>query len=465
MDKFSFDLTGIFREGSNYKNDDYFHRLVKFSVTNCVAAIVIATILWSSVKPQWLLIWVSLIFSISISRVLLVYFCKKNDHLAEEAESLHVAALVLILFMGIIWGSLAYIYDSNWSVVQQTSVVGVLMLKALAAIPAYAAILQVYAISLIAILSPLAAVFLYSDQDEFLFNGSVFFVLTGTLIILAKCYHRMFSDEYIENTNNPLFINDVNGSISERVMSNYSKEPSVESNAELLLRTPNKCLERIANINLDLANIQIIPGIGSSHHFIYTDITPHGETYILFADFSVHGPSAKLIDISVSSAFYAMVAEGSTIEEILSKIDSILYIQLPEADFCRASFISLNFNRSKMKLWNGGFPDILIITGNGKSVDRYPSIHIPLGLEAGLHQKAFEEIDLSKGDLVFCCTEGLVDILGGSVVDVGINRLEELLIKNYFDQSLIKGVEKAASKWDLKNNMLVDEISMLEIRN
>ncbi len=286
VNRFTFDLTSIFREESDHEIDDHFHRQIQFSLANGITAIVIATILWSFVTPKWLLTWLSLVFLVSTFRVLLVYFYEEKEQPVRDVESWHIAVLVLILLMGIIWGSLVYIYDPNWPVLQQASVVCVLAVVVFGAIPAYAAVMQVYIISLIAILSPFAAVYLYSNHDDFLFNGSVLLILSTVLVILAKLYHRLLANGVAETPDNICFI-DVNGSMEDKVVQNNSQASLLKSDVDELLPAQIMAIDEgsdiVAKLNIDPTNImqaRINPKVGSGRHFTYTDIAPDGQTSI-----------------------------------------------------------------------------------------------------------------------------------------------------------------------------------------
>lgn len=202
-----------------------------------------------------------------------------------------------------------------------------------------------------------------------------------------------------------------------------------------------------------------------SGDFIYTAKIPDGGTYILFADFSGHGLPAALGAIPVSSVFYSMSAKGYLPSEILKKINADLVTQLSTSQFCCACFISLNPQKTKISVWNSGIPDVLIVKDNGESVDRIPSINLPLGIQIDDDEmNNFKTIRLLKGDLLFFHTHGLTEAWGETRIAFGKERLEELIVNNYRDQNLLEIVMKEVIEHCGSDKKQEDDISMLEIR-
>lgn len=461
MDRASLDLTKLFRKPSDYQIDLLLNQLVHVSLASCVAVSIITVILWPVASHQWLLLWAGALLVLSIFRILLIYSYKKQEQPITDIESWRTFSLVLILLAGLVWGSIAFIYDFSWPPMQQFAVIAILVAVVIGAIPAYAAVMQVYIVSLIAILGPVIAVFLFSKHENFLIYGATLFAISVVLLILAKRYHDIVIKEVGESLQYRKDYHEMKTSHDRLNLVLEEKETE-----EQIARAVYTRIARLKAIEGDGIRGMVEPMGHFSGDFIYSAETPDGQTYILFADFSGHGLPAALGAIPVSSAFYSMTAKGDMPDKILNKINYDLYTQLSTAQFCCACFIVLNADKTKAQVWNGGIPDVLFIKENGQKVERIISAHIPLGIEAGgNNENSFEEVNLSKGDLIFFYTDGLIEAWSETRKSFGKKRLEELVVENYQDKQLLELIMKAVVEHCGTKNTQEDDISMLEIRS
>ncbi len=459
MDKSSLDLTGSVRGCSGYQLKLLFHQLLHVSFASMIAVVFITAILWPVANHQSLLIWVALVLTVTLIRIVLLYFLKKNNPTDAELKPWRMATFALILVAGVVWGSLAFLYDFSWPPMQQFAVFAVLFVLALGAITAYATILYAYSIYLLAILGPLALRFIFSGVENYLLYGAGVILLGIVLYLMAKRYHDGVITEFGQNLHYRKGYYDLKSShdgLSQIIEIKESEEEAAKN-----------VFSRIAKLKpVDKDGIKgIVEPVGTfSGDSIYSAMTPDDQCYILFADFSGHGLPAALGSLPVSSAFYAMTAKGLPPEEILKEINVTLRDQLSSAQFCCACFLSLNPDRTTVQIWNMGIPDVFIVKDQGESVISVPSTHIPLGIEAEnqIRYKC-ETIRLSKGNVIFTYSDGVTETRNLDNELFGKERLEEHLVLNHKDFDLLEIIKAEMDKYS-EGVEQEDDISMLEIR-
>ncbi len=365
----------------------------------------------------------------------------------------------MIVIASIAWGSLAIIYDFNWPTSCQFAVISVLFIIALGAIPAYATILPIYIISLSLVLLPMAVVFFLSTADNFILYGTGLVVLWILLISISKRYHDSVILEIGKNQNYREGYQDLKSSNDELSLALEEKENEEEKARAVYTR-----IAKLQPIDKYGIKGMVEPMGHFSGDFIFYALTPDGQTYILFADFTGHGLPAALGAIPVSSIFYSMTSKGIRPEEIIKELNVNLHAQLSTDQFCCACFIALNPERTSAKVWNGGIPDLLIVKDHNQSFNRISSTNIPLGIQlTNTYEGTFETISLSKGDVVFAYTDGVIEAWDETDEVFGNERLEEHLIKNYREPDLLNIIKAEIDKHS-KGRMQEDDISMLEIR-
>ncbi len=172
MDKSSLDLTGTARGCSEFQLKLLFHQLLHVSFASVIAVVFITTILWPVANHQSLLIWVVLVLTVILIRIALISFLKKNNPTDTDLKPWRMATFALIMIAGIVWGSLAFAFNFDWSAFHQFALISVLFILALGFIPAYATILPAYIMSISAVLLPISVIFLFSGVDDFPLYGA-----------------------------------------------------------------------------------------------------------------------------------------------------------------------------------------------------------------------------------------------------------------------------------------------------
>lgn len=405
-----------------------------------------------------LLIWLSAIIIISATRILLtlLYHKKLPDH--SELVPWNLMSLPLIILAGLSWGSLAVLYSVEWPAFQQFAVVTTLLIIVLAAIPVCATNLLFYQSALLTIMGPIVGVFIFKEGQYYpVYTGGLFCLVVFLYMIARRYFHT------------------VNKQVYELAILQQDYQDLKRSHDDLCLTLEKKDMEekvsiavftRIAKlrpVQKDWITGLVEPMGNFSGDFIYSAVTPENQSYILFADFSGYGLQAALGAIPVSSIFYSMTTKGLSPEKIIHEINKNLFQLLATDQFCCACFISINAERSDMKIWNGGIPDVFLLNQKGEFRERIRSTHLPVGITLGEDDFSFESFRMNKGEIVLAYTDGVIEAQNDHGEIFGVNHLETCLAENYQNKDLLEMINTTIKQYS-GNVIQSDDISLLEIR-
>ena len=190
----------------------------------------------------------------------------------------------------------------------------------------------------------------------------------------------------------------------------------------ILARLSSKDYGRFPNIRVQSGPVETVGG----DVFFLAD-RPTGELHLLLGDFTGHGLSAALGAIPASDIFFRMTHDGASIEEILGAINRKLKSILPASLFLCAAMVEISRDRNAVSVWNGGLPDLLVVTAKGEISRRLASEHLPLGI---LEDKKFDPslttLSAEQGDCLYAYSDGIIEALDLSGEMFGQERLEAL---------------------------------------
>ena len=168
-----------------------------------------------------------------------------------------------------------------------------------------------------------------------------------------------------------------------------------------------------------------------SGDLIQTARGPDGQAYVLLGDFTGHGLPAALGALPASSVFLAMAAKGLPVESIAPELNRKLHELLPVGYFCCAVLLELSADRSRLHVWNGGLPPVLLRRQGTDRFEKVISHSLPLGV-LGEHEFDTDATVLHLGDddVVYAYTDGLIEAENRSGDMWGTQRLESFLMRN-----------------------------------
>lgn len=191
--------------------------------------------------------------------------------------------------------------------------------------------------------------------------------------------------------------------------------------------------------------------------------SPSGAIMAFLGDFTGHGLSAAIGTLPVAEIFYGMSQKGFALDDILKEINKRLTKILPPGVFCCACAIQMNFKHSSILVWNGGMPDIVVYKTREREFFTIKSTNLPLGiLNSEKFMSALQEYEISDGDRVYFCSDGIVEAQNQSLDMYGIERYLKVFQENsnitaLFDEHI------ASLKQFSGNDNQNDDLSFVEM--
>jgi CheY-like chemotaxis protein len=180
--------------------------------------------------------------------------------------------------------------------------------------------------------------------------------------------------------------------------------------------------EQLADPLLDCL---VVPVTNYSGDLVAAARTPNGVLHVMLADAVGHGLAAAINVLPIVPCFYAMTAKGFDLDMIAIELNRTLRQYMPVDRFVATTLIALDPVACRLKVWNGGNPEVLAFDPAGNIIRRFASKNLALGI---LAEAAFDPVvdvmDYSVACQVFACSDGVVEDYG--VSDDGIERQQRI---------------------------------------
>jgi len=181
----------------------------------------------------------------------------------------------------------------------------------------------------------------------------------------------------------------------------------------------------------------VFPAEGFSGDLLAFNEGSNGHFYWLLADATGHGLTAAISLIPVTQVFYAMTQKGHNLSAIVAEMHRQLKRYTPSHRFVCATAIQVDPAHCSLSIWNGGMPDVLLISEDNQLLTRLFSKHMPLGLQGPNGFDAnVEHYAYQAGTRLFASSDGVVEAADAHDECWGEKRLESLLLKNIAELSI-----------------------------
>jgi sigma-B regulation protein RsbU (phosphoserine phosphatase) len=179
----------------------------------------------------------------------------------------------------------------------------------------------------------------------------------------------------------------------------------------------------------------------------YCDVLklPDGRTGLVIADVSGHGIGPSLIMASVRAALRALALERSDPGALLNALARALVDDLQDGRFITMVLAALDYEAHQVTFANAGHAPALHFKAATGEFDEMRSTGMPLGVLDDPHYPCGPTISLAPGDILFLCTDGIVEAMDQEDRFFGQDRLESL-IRLHAHEPLARMVEQVGKE-------------------
>ncbi|MDN4503691.1 SpoIIE family protein phosphatase [Alteromonadaceae bacterium BrNp21-10] len=178
-----------------------------------------------------------------------------------------------------------------------------------------------------------------------------------------------------------------------------------------------------------LMQYHIAPASNFNGDLFLVNTSQLGSLYFLIGDFTGHGLASAIGALPVAKAFIATSKKGLPIDEIATTLNSTLLDLLPSDMFFAAILVEIDPSGQKLTIWNGGSPDLLLLSSDGEIRRHFTAQHMALGI---LEQEEFESSVIrytaNVGDRLFAFTDGVIEVKNTQGKMLGMRCLENWLM-------------------------------------
>ena len=222
------------------------------------------------------------------------------------------------------------------------------------------------------------------------------------------------------------------------------------------------CLD-IPNIRYTMSPVAIFNG-----DVALAGVSTTGTLIVLLGDFTGHGLDAAMGAMPLAQSFYAMLAKGFSLRDILREINSKLHEVLPVGVFSCAMVAEICFKTEVVWVWNGGLPDCVIYRPRASDeqgkIIRLKSNHLPFGI---LSSKDFsatvETYKVDIGDRLYFWSDGIHESKNAQGEMFGDHQLWRIF-KNNRDPDVLFSEFNDGVDLFTEGGTVDDDISLIEVK-
>lgn len=424
------------------------------------AGAVVATFLVFSLSDAispYLVSWLVIALTVALSRATLLGYLHRRhrrDSTMREINVHYWSGLASALS----WGLLAFTPPADLPPAIQGLAWGVPILVAATAMSTYSIVIRHYRDYLLVLTLCVLAGILYHQGDQPVAAAVAYALFSPVIYATGKRYHQSLADNRVASQKVQQMLQEV-------------RQLDDELHAKSTLIDQEEAIANHVFAALTRYSEQNIPGIQSwnqpmgslSGDLVQVAQGPQGEHYIFLGDFTGHGLPAALGAVPTSAAFNAMTQKGLPVSTIAAELNSKLHELLPTGYFCCAIVMALSPDRSRVTIWNGGLPPLLVRQAGSGKITRVPARNLPLGVVGKAEfLDDCSERELQFGDRLYAYTDGLIEAQNCRGEMWGHKRLVDLLSRDSGTESRIMTLKLELHEFSYRAAP-TDDITIIEI--
>lgn len=157
----------------------------------------------------------------------------------------------------------------------------------------------------------------------------------------------------------------------------------------------------------------------------------NGDHYVLLADATGHDLPAALSLLPISETFYNMAAKGFSLEGIARKLNRKSTEYLPVNRFVALLLVLYSPLDGTLQVWNGGIPGALLVTDDGRVLQRFDSLNFPIGIleeNDPLFSSQIETVHIGENCQFCMFSDGLIEAESCTGEHFGLHGVETALL-------------------------------------
>ncbi|MFA7269049.1 MAG: bacteriohemerythrin [Sterolibacterium sp.] len=171
----------------------------------------------------------------------------------------------------------------------------------------------------------------------------------------------------------------------------------------------------------------IVPAATFSGDIVAATRSPRGLLYAILADATGHGLAAAITVLPVMTTFYSMAERDRPIAEMVVELNRNLHMTLPVDRFVSAALLCVDEKQHTAEIWNGGMPEVLLLSPDGDLLQTIVSSQMPLGIADFEKDMAATRIQFAEGNQFVMYSDGLIEAVNPAGDPFGFAHLVAVL--------------------------------------
>lgn len=186
----------------------------------------------------------------------------------------------------------------------------------------------------------------------------------------------------------------------------------------------------------------------------------------VIGDVSGKGIPAAIFMAITRTLIRAKITNSSSLSELMNEINNEIMKENASCMFVTLFIGILNIRKNEIEYYNAGHNSPLLATYKRGLRYTFPTKSYPLGVAIdGVSRYITENINLSKGDILFLYTDGITEAINQDNVLFSDDKLKEVFIKNMDrDLAAILAEVYSSVQFHAKNMEQSDDIAMLILK-
>ena len=200
--------------------------------------------------------------------------------------------------------------------------------------------------------------------------------------------------------------------------------------SDQIIHSIQENMDFVKNPKVDVGYL-MVPAHNIGGEFIdLIRLTDNRHIFVL-GGMSGKGITASMSMVILKSIIRTFLGETKDFKELVQKVNAFIRYNLPKGTFFAGVFALMDFNENVMYYINCGVPSLLLYTQAYNNVIEIQGDGRVLGFASNIEKLLkVKKVKLSPGDIIFACTEGLIESHSLRGETFGKDRIQKSIMEN-----------------------------------